>query len=53
MSLQEQAEARKAKLAALKKRKTLHDAGAPADPANPADDAAADRYSAFQGLTLA
>lgn len=49
MSLQEQAEARKAKLAALKKRKTLHDAGAPADPANPADDAAADRYSALQG----
>ncbi|GAA5822978.1 hypothetical protein JCM11251_004444 [Rhodosporidiobolus azoricus] len=30
MSLQEAAEARKAKLAALKKRKTLHDSGAPA-----------------------
>ncbi|GAA6004561.1 hypothetical protein JCM10207_000935 [Rhodosporidiobolus poonsookiae] len=31
MSLQEAAEARKAKLAALKKRKALHDTGAPAD----------------------
>lgn len=29
MSLQEAAEARKAKLAALKKRKTLHDSGNP------------------------
>ncbi|GAA6042768.1 hypothetical protein JCM8097_007467 [Rhodosporidiobolus ruineniae] len=31
MSLQDAADARKAKLAALKKRKTLHDQGAPAD----------------------
>lgn len=38
MSLQEQADARKAKLAALKKRKTLHDSGAP----QPAGAAAAD-----------
>ncbi|BGP13803.1 hypothetical protein JCM10213_006365 [Rhodosporidiobolus nylandii] len=38
MSLQDAAEARKAKLAALKKRKTLHDSGAPTEgDANGAD----------------
>ncbi|GAA5885313.1 hypothetical protein JCM6882_009566 [Rhodosporidiobolus microsporus] len=38
MSLQEAAEARKAKLAALKKRKTLHDSGAPAANGAGAED---------------
>ncbi|GAA5996108.1 CCDC12/cwf18 family protein [Rhodotorula paludigena] len=42
MSLQEAAEARKAKLAALKKRKQLHDAGTPADQ----DDG--DHHEAFR-----
>lgn len=43
MSLQEAADARKAKLAALKKRKTLHDSAAPADDAHPHTDASAER----------
>lgn len=43
MSLQEAAEARKAKLAALKKRKTLHDSGAPADDAHHQPDTSAEQ----------
>ena len=43
MSLQEAAEARKAKLAALKKRKTLHDSAAPADDAHQQPDPTAER----------
>lgn len=46
MSLQEAADARKAKLAALKKRKTLHDSAAPADGAHPHPDPSAERSAA-------
>ncbi|GAA5968076.1 hypothetical protein JCM11641_003719 [Rhodosporidiobolus odoratus] len=44
MSLQQAAEARKARLAALKKRKTLHDSGA----ANTADDGDTDQGEVFK-----
>ncbi|KWU46446.1 hypothetical protein RHOSPDRAFT_31900 [Rhodotorula sp. JG-1b] len=48
MSLQEAAEARKAKLAALKKRKTLHDSAAPADDAHQHPDPTAERHQVFK-----
>lgn len=48
MSLQEAAEARKAKLAALKKRKTLHDSGAPADDAHHQPDTSAEQHQVFK-----
>ncbi|GAA5951993.1 hypothetical protein JCM8115_005298 [Rhodotorula mucilaginosa] len=48
MSLQEAADARKAKLAALKKRKTLHDSAAPADGAHPHPDPSAERHEVFK-----
>ncbi|POY74329.1 hypothetical protein BMF94_2523 [Rhodotorula taiwanensis] len=48
MSLQEQADARKAKLAALKKRKTLHDSGAPQPAGAAAADDDDDRQEVFK-----
>jgi hypothetical protein len=48
MSLQEAADARKAKLAALKKRKQLHESGAPTDEdANGAEQFVFFHLSAF------
>ncbi|CEQ39729.1 SPOSA6832_01288 [Sporobolomyces salmonicolor] len=52
MSLQEAADARKAKLAALKKRKTLHDTGAPQDrDANGADKSAVFKFRNYDPET--